>query len=85
MKAKGLRAVVAAVASLPPEGTYLTKAQMAAVLQVSVRTITAMMSRREIPFLRLRGRFIRFRPEDVQRHLNKTALVCNSPTETEGA
>jgi excisionase family DNA binding protein len=73
------------IASLPTGQIYLTKAQMAAVLQVSIRTIGSMMASGELCFLRLKGRFIRFRLEDVQRQLNETALVCNRPADKEGA
>ena len=41
----------------------LTKVQMAAALQVSYRTITAMISRREIPFFRIGGKHVRIRVE----------------------
>lgn len=64
--------------ALTPAGALLlTKAQMAGVLQVSVRCVSDMMKRGELPYLKLRGRFVRFRLEDVQRRLNETALVCN--------
>lgn len=69
------------LAALPAGHLFLTKPQMAGLLQVSVRTITAMMVRQEIPYLKLRGRFVRFRIEDVQRHLTETALVSKSPSE----
>lgn len=73
------------LAALPAGHLFLTKPQMAGVLQVSVRCITDMMKRGEIPFLKLRGRFVRFRLEDVQRHLSEHALVCNGAPEKEGA
>ena len=70
------------VGALPPPGAvFLTKAQMAALLQVSVRCITDMMKRGELPYLKLRGGFVRFRLEDVQRRLSETALVCHATTE----
>jgi excisionase family DNA binding protein len=58
---------------------------MGCVLQVSIRTITAMMASGELPYLKLRGRFVRFRLEDVQRHLSEHALVCNGAAEKEVA
>ncbi len=67
--------LISHLAALPPGHLFLTKAQMAGVLQVSVRCVTDMMKRGEIPFLKLRGRFVRFRLEDVQQHLTATALV----------
>lgn len=70
------------LAALPPsDAVFLTKAQMAALLQVSVRCITDMMKRGELPYLKLRGGFVRFRLEDVQRRLSETALVCHPTTE----
>ncbi len=64
---------------------FLTKPQLAGILQISVRCITDMMKRGELDYLKLRGRFVRFRLEDVQRRLNETALVCNRAPEKEGA
>ena len=55
-----------------------TKAQMAAMLQISIRCLTDMMKRGEVGFLRLNGRLVRFRAEDVLRRLSEVALVCNS-------
>lgn len=67
------------VGALPPSGAvFLTKAQMAALLQVSVRCITDMMKRGELPYLKLRGGFVRFRLDDVHRRFSETALVCPS-------
>ena len=54
---------------------------MAALLQVSVRCVTDMMKRGELPYLKLRGGFVRFRLEDVQRRFSETALVCPAPEE----
>ncbi len=63
--------------ALPPGQMFFTKPQMAGILQVSVRTVTSMMANGELCYLKLRGRFVRFRLEDVQRRLNETAFVCN--------
>ena len=57
------------------EHLFLTKPQMAGVLQVSVRTLSSMMARHEIPFVRIGARSIRFRLEEVQRYLSEHALV----------
>ena len=62
---------------LPARPRYFTKAEMAEMLQVSLRTITEMMSRGELAYLKIGGRLVRFRLEDVERRLNETALVCN--------
>lgn len=75
------RAVVTQVPTLPLGQMLFTKPQIAGFLQVSVRCISDMMKRGEIPYLKLRGRFVRFRVEDVQRHLTETALVCNRAPE----
>lgn len=55
-----------------------TKPQMAAMLQISVRCLTDMMKRGEVSYLKLNGRLVRFRVEDVLRRLTEVALVCNS-------
>jgi len=68
---------VADVTALPPGFIYLTKPQMAGILQVSVRCVWEMMQRGELPFFRLRGRFIRFRLEEVHQRLKETSFVCN--------
>ena len=45
----------------------LTKAQMAAALQVTYRTVTEMIRRREIPFFRIGGKHVRIRLEEALR------------------
>jgi excisionase family DNA binding protein len=55
-----------------------TKPQMAAMLQVSIRCLTDMMKRGEVTYLRLNGRLVRFRAEDVLRRLSEVALVNNA-------
>lgn len=49
---------------------FLTKPEMAQVLKISLRTLTAMMRRGEIDFIRLGKRLVRFRLEDVERRLS---------------
>ena len=71
--------------ALPTGHLFLTKPQMAGVLQVSVRTVTSMMANGELPFLRFQGRLIRFRLEDVQRQFTEKALVCNGAKAKENA
>ena len=53
----------------------LTKAQMAAALQISVRCLDGMMFRKEIGFWRIGKRVVRFRIEDAVRRMNETVLV----------
>ena len=62
-----------------------TKPQMAAMLQVSIRCLSDMMKRGEVSYLKLNGRLVRFRSEDVLRRLNEVALVCNANDGKEGA
>jgi len=59
----------------------LTKAQMAAVLQISVRCLDGMMLRKEISFWRIGKRVVRFRIEDAVRRMNETVLVKGDSTE----
>jgi excisionase family DNA binding protein len=53
----------------------VTKAQIAAAFQVSERTITKMMGRKEIPFFRLGERLVRFRVEEAIKHMEGRAGV----------
>ncbi len=51
-----------------PVGVLLyTKTQMATLLQVSVRCLERMMRGGEISYLKLNGRLVRFRLEDVNQ------------------
>ena len=54
----------------------VTKAQMAAAIQVCPRTITEMMRRGEIAYYRIGKKLIRFRIEDAIEQMNKTVLVA---------
>ena len=62
-------------ADIPPDAAFLTKRQLAAAMQVSVRTITELMKEKRVPFLRLKGRLVRFRMDDVNQRLTETVLV----------
>jgi excisionase family DNA binding protein len=53
----------------------LTKAQMASVLQISVRTLNGMIARGEIAYWRIGRRVVRFRVEDAVEQMNATVLV----------
>jgi excisionase family DNA binding protein len=53
----------------------LTKAQMAAALQVCPRTVTEMMRRGEIAYFKIGRRLVRFRIEDALKRMNETVLV----------
>jgi excisionase family DNA binding protein len=59
---------VASAAAAPGERLWKRK-ELAPVLRVSLRTLDTMVALGEIPCLRLRGRLIRFRLEDVLRKL----------------
>jgi len=62
-----------------PEGEQLfTKPEIAKLLKVSIRTITEMMRRGEIAYLKINGRLVRFRLDDVHARLTETCLVCNA-------
>jgi excisionase family DNA binding protein len=54
---------------------FLTREELAEVLQISIRTVDAMVAAEEIPCVRLRGAIVRFYLPDVVRHLTATALT----------
>ena len=54
----------------------LTKAQMAAALQVCPRTITEMMRRGEIAYFKIGPRLVRFRIEEALKRMGETVLVA---------
>ena len=66
------------LAPLPSDGRggsvperLLTRQELAGFLQVCVRTVDSMVALGEIEALRIRGRLVRFRLEDVLRKLKK--------------
>ncbi len=63
------------VQSRKPDVVCLTKAQMAAALQVCPRTITEMMRRGEIAYFKIGPRLVRFRIEDALERMRETVLV----------
>jgi hypothetical protein len=58
-----------------PEVVCLTKTQMAAALQISVRSLNGMMARREISFFKIGTKLVRFRVEDALKRMSETVLV----------
>jgi hypothetical protein len=61
-----------------PQGVLLyTKPQMAALLQMSVRSVTNMMRRGELSYLKIGRRTVRFQIDDVSRRLSQTVGVCH--------
>ena len=64
---------------LPTEERVFTKPELAKHLKVSIRTITEMMKRGELAYIKINGRLVRFRLEDVHARLTETCLVCNAP------
>ena len=54
---------------------FLTREELAEVLQISVRTLDAMVAAVEVPCVRLRGGIVRFHLPDVVRHLTATAVT----------
>lgn len=71
-----------AVTALPPavvtspEERFFTKPELAKLMKISVRCLTDMMRRGEVPYLKINGRLVRFRLQDVNRRLGETVLVC---------
>jgi excisionase family DNA binding protein len=70
----------AGTVKLPPGEKYFTRGELAGILKVSLRTVDAMIADQAIPFLRL-GKMIRFRIEDVERHLAERFLVREGDTQ----
>src|ERR1043166_3086057 len=60
----------------PDSIRFLTREELAEALQVSVRTIDAMVLEEGLPHLRLKGFLVRFYLPDVVRHLTATALTA---------
>lgn len=65
--------------TIPTERGVFTKAELAKHLKVSIRTITDMMRRGELAYIKINGRLVRFRLEDVHARLTETCLVCHAP------
>ncbi len=60
---------------LPKPGRkYLTRVELAWVLNVSVRKVDSMIAAQEIPVLHF-GKMVRFRLADVERRLDETMLT----------
>ncbi len=53
----------------------LTKTQMAAALQISVRSLNGMMARGDIAYFKIGPRLVRFRVEDALKRMGETVLV----------
>jgi excisionase family DNA binding protein len=53
---------------------YLTKAQVAQVLGVSRRTVDNLMRRRQIPYVKLSARLVRFPRSEVEIKLKKLLI-----------
>jgi excisionase family DNA binding protein len=65
----------------PEEALLLTKEQMAARLQISVRCLEKMMYEGSVSYLKLRGKTVRFRAADVLARLCESSLVCHGAAE----
>ena len=72
------RKVKTAVPVAPPGGGFYTKPEIAAIMRVSVRTVSEMMVRGEISYLKFNRRLVRFRLDDVNRRLTETVLFCHA-------
>jgi excisionase family DNA binding protein len=80
----GARAQVTSCVALPEGEEFFTKPEIAKLMKVSIRTVTEMMNRGEIAYLKIGERLVRFRLEDVQRCLSAKCLHPGIPTK-EGA
>jgi hypothetical protein len=60
---------------VPAGVVCLTKEQMAAALQVSVRTINGMMARGDIAYFKIRPRLVRFGVEEALKRMRERVLV----------
>lgn len=54
---------------------FLNKDQVASLLQVSRRTVDALMAAKKLPFYKLNPHLVRFRREDVLEHLRQNFRV----------
>ncbi len=75
------KAKVIAKELLKPGQKYLTRVELARVLNVSVRKVDSMIAGREIPVLHF-GKMVRFRLEDVERRLNQAMLTESEDYDT---
>ena len=50
---------------------YLRKSEAAKYLRVSIRTMTTLMRRHKVPFIKLTGRLCLFRMSDLDRALDR--------------
>lgn len=57
---------------------YLNKTDVAELLGVTVRTVENMMVRGLLPYLKIGGKCVRFRLDDIQAHLDSTCRVVRS-------
>lgn len=71
--------------ALPEGERFLTKPEVARLLKVSVRYVSKMMRRGQLPYLKIGKRMVRLRLEDIERRLNETVLVCKGTGGKEGA
>jgi hypothetical protein len=76
MRKLGVRSAECRVEELRQSGVVgLTKTQMAAALQISVRSLNGMMARGEISFFRIGPRLVRFDIEEAVKRMRETVLV----------
>ena len=68
---------VESVEALKARGVVaVTKMQMAAAIQVTERTVTAMIQRREIPFFRIGNKLVRIRIEEAIKRMEARTEVA---------
>ena len=66
-------------AGVPDSGCYMTKAQVAKMLEVTVRTVDSLMKRGLLVYLKI-GRTVRFKRADVEEHLRSSCRIGGRAT-----
>ena len=75
--AKTVREAVA-IATETQLPRYLNKCDVAELLGVTVRTVDNLMTRGLLPYLKIGGKCVRFRLDDIEKHLDSTCRVVRS-------
>jgi len=66
------------------EVMLFTKPQMAAMLQISVRTLNNLMQQGDVSYVRIKGKLVRFSAEDVIQRLKEVGIVNPPAADKEG-
>jgi excisionase family DNA binding protein len=62
------------VLSQRPIDNLMTKKDVAAYLKVSLRTVNQLMAKRQLPYMRLGPRFVRFMPSTVEEAMKRRCV-----------